>query len=245
MPQGRVVLVTGSAGAIGAAFVERFLANGDTLIATDIADEPLEQLRMSHPDARLITISGDISQEKDCGRIMDVAREAAGRLDVLINCAGHYPIKAFEEMLAEDWRRVIDINLTSNFLMTRAALPLMKGRGWGRIINFGSASVYEGVPGQAHYVAAKAGIIGLSRSLAREFGGHGITVNVVAPGLTITPPVQRTFTSEILQKAREMRAIKRDEEAADLVGVAFFLASPDADFITGQTLTVDGGSHMN
>ena len=245
MRHGRVVIVTGSAGSMGAAFVERFLANGDTVIATDIADEPLEELRASHPGAPLVTISGDISQEKDCGRIVDVAREGAGRLDVLVNCAGHYPIKAFEEMSAEDWRRVIEVNLTSNFLMTRAVLPLMKGRGWGRIINIGSASVYEGVPGQAHYVAAKAGVIGLSRSLAREFGDFGITVNVVAPGLTVTPPVRQRFSSEILQRARDMRALKRDEEAADLVGAVFFLASPDADFITGQTLTVDGGTHMN
>lgn len=120
----------------------------------------------------------------------------------------------------------------------------MKGRGWGRIINFGSASVFEGVPGQAHYVAAKAGLVGLSRSLAREVGEYGITVNVVTPGLTVTPPVQKKFPEEMLAKQRDARALKRDEQPEDLVGAVFFLASPDADFITGQTINVDGGKHM-
>jgi len=100
---------------------------------------------------------------------------------VLNNCAGYFPMVPFEKMTAQDWQRVIDINLTGTFLVTQAVLPLMKDRGWGRIVNFRSGSVFDGTPGHAHYVAAKAGVVGFSRSLAREVGDYGITVNVVTP----------------------------------------------------------------
>lgn len=231
---------------MGSLFVHRFLGNGDTVIATDRDGEALSKLQEQHrADAKLTITVGDISQEQDCNRIAEVARETAGRVDVLVNCAGHFPIHPFEEMSAEDWRSVIDTNLTGHFLMIRAVLPLMKGRGWGRIVNVGSASIYIGVPGQSHYVAAKAGLVGLSRSLAREFGDYGITVNVVTPGLTMTPPVRDHFPPDMIAKAREDRALKRDEQAEDLVGAVFYLASPDADFVTGQMINVDGGSSMH
>jgi 3-oxoacyl-[acyl-carrier protein] reductase len=106
-------------------------------------------------------------------------------------------------MSAADWRRAIDINLTGTFLMIHAMLPLMKTSGWGRIINFSSGSVFSGVPGQTHYVAAKAGLIGLSRSLAREVGVYGITVNVVTPGLTVTKAAHDTFPPELLAAQRQ------------------------------------------
>lgn len=239
-------MITGAAGGMGSALVERFLANGDTVIATDTKDETLEMLRAkAGANAKLFTLPGDISKEEDCARLAAVARDKAGRLDVLINCAGYFPIVSFEKMTTDQWRQTIDINLTGNFLMTRAMLPLMKGRAWGRIINFGSASIFEGVPGQTHYVAAKAGIVGLTRSLAREIGDYGITVNVITPGLTATKAVKDNFPPALLEAQRNGRALKRDEQAEDLVGTVFFLASPDADFITGQTINVDGGKNMH
>ncbi|MBC7800777.1 MAG: SDR family oxidoreductase [Gemmatimonadaceae bacterium] len=244
MQTGRVIVITGAAGGMGSLFVDRFLANGDAVVATDIASDALEVL---NPGAgtKLVTVAGDISKDADCQRVADAARDIAGRVDVLVNCAGYFPITPFEEMTSDEWRRVVDVNLTGHFLMTRAMLPLMKGRNWGRIINIGSASVFEGVPGQAPYVAAKAGLVGLSRCLAREFGGYGITVNVMTPGLTVTPPVRDGFPPDMLAKARDTRALKRDEQPGDLVGAVFFLASPAADFITGQIINVDGGNHMH
>ena len=113
---------------------------------------------------------------------------------------------------------MIDINLTGSFLMAHAFLPLMKERGWGRIINFGSGSVFDGTRNQTHYVAAKAGIVGFTRSLAREVGGYGITVNVITPGLTVTRAVRDHFPTEILEAQRKARALPRDEEPEDLVG---------------------------
>lgn len=245
MKEDRVVVVTGAAGGVGALLVERFLANGDSVVATDTSEEALERLRGEVGDiAGLITAAADISREEDCNGLADLAREQEGRVDVLVNCAGFFPILPFEEMASDDWQRVIDINLTGSFLMTHAMLPLMKGGEWGRIINFGSGSVFDGTRGQTHYVAAKAGIVGFSRSLAREVGGYGITVNVITPGLTVTKAVRESFPSEILEAQRVGRAIQRDELPEDLVGPVLFLASPEADFITGQTVNVDGGRFM-
>jgi NAD(P)-dependent dehydrogenase (short-subunit alcohol dehydrogenase family) len=147
-------------------------------------------------------------------------------------------------MPSAHFRRIIEINLTGTFLMTQAILPLMKDLGAGRIINYGSGSVFDGTAGQAHYVAAKAGIVGFSRSLAREVGGYNITVNVITPGLTVTKAVRDSFPAAILQAQRDARAIQRDEVPEDLVGPTFFLASEDAAFITGQILNVDGGAYM-
>lgn len=135
MKQNRVVVITGAAGGMGSVFVDRFLANGDTVIATDRKSEALQTLKdKRQADPKLTITVGDISKEQDCNGIAEIARQTAGQVDVLINCAGHFLIKPFEEMSAEDWRIVIDTNLTGHFLMIRAVLPLMKGRGWGRIV---------------------------------------------------------------------------------------------------------------
>lgn len=244
MKSGRCVVVTGAAGGMGALLVARFLDNGDRVIATDFSGSGLAALAAAHPDSKLITRVADITSDDDLGDLSSLAREQFGRVDIIVNVAGLFPIQRFEEMTASDWRRIIDINLTGTALMIKTMLPLMKGRGWGRIINFGSASIYAGVPGQAHYVAAKAGLVGLSRSIARELGEEGITVNIVAPGLTVTPAVRDTFPAPLLEGMVQRRAIKREQEPGDLVGAVAFLASPDADFITGQSIVVDGGNAM-
>jgi 3-oxoacyl-[acyl-carrier protein] reductase len=245
MWQDRVVVITGAAGGVGTVLVDRFIRNGDQVIAVDATSDGLERLRAQYrSEARITTVVGDVSREADGQRLAEVTASAAGRTDVLINCAGFFPIVPFEQMTPSEWNRVIEVNLTGTFLVTRAILPLMSGRGWGRIINFGSASTFDGTPGQAHYVAAKAGVIGFSRSLAREVGGQGITVNVITPGLTVTQAVRDHFPPAVLESQRSRRAIQRDETPDDLVGPVFFLASPDSDFMSGQTINVDGGKFM-
>ncbi|MTD53849.1 SDR family NAD(P)-dependent oxidoreductase [Amycolatopsis pithecellobii] len=245
MDTDRVVVITGAAGGIGTEIVDRFLANGDRVVATDLNQDTLGKWRESRPaDAALVTTAADLSTPEGCAQLADVAREWAGAVDVLVNCAGWFPFTPFEKMTLDEWRRVIDVNLTSVFLVTQSLLPLMKDRGWGRIIYFGSASVFVGVPGQSHYVAAKAGILGLARSLARELGDYGITVNIVAPGVTLTEPVRKTFPEDLLKVQRAGRALHRDQVAEDLVGPAFYLASDDAGFVTGQILNVNGGIHF-
>ena len=239
------VIVTGAAGGMGRPFVRRFIDNGDMVIATDTSDEALGELTEALPSQRLFSRAADITSETDVLGLAELAREKSGQVDVLINVAGFFPVEHFLNMSIEDWRRIVDVNLTGTAIMCRAMLPLMTGRGWARIVNIGSASVNEGVAGQTHYVSAKAGLIGLTRSLAREFGGEGITVNLIAPGITITPNAAKTLPKELQQAQIAKRAIHREQRPEDLVGAVFFLASPDADFITGQTLVVDGGLHMS
>ena len=241
MNSGRVVVITGAGGGMGSLVVDRFLANGDIVIATDASAETLESLGQREG---LHIHTADISSEAECDGLATFAQDRTGRVDVLVNCAGYFPLVPFEELTADQFRRVIDINLTGTFLMVKALLPLMKGRGWGRVVNFGSASIFSGVATQAHYVAAKAGVVGLSRSMARALGGEGITVNVITPGLTVTPAVREKMPAAMLEMQVRLRAIQREELPEDLVGTAFFLASPDADFISGQTINVDGGRTM-
>ena len=242
MESGRIVVVTGGAGGIGSKIVDRFLANGDTIFAIDNRLDALKTLLGTRSaQDQLLVIGGDVSKEDDTRGFADTIRAKAGRVDVLINCAGYYPIVPFEKMTFEQWQLIIAINLSGAFLMVSALLPLMKGRGWGRVVNIASASVFEGVVGQTHYVAAKSGLVGFSRSLATEVGEYGITVNCVAPGLTVTAPVKRNMSASTIEGQRALRAIQRDEQAEDLAGPVFFLASPEANFMSGQMLVVDGG----
>ena len=242
MHQGRIVVVTGAGGGIGTKIVERFLANKDTVVGLDRSAPSLEKLLADYKaEARLTVVTSDITKTGDVTSFATHMRETHGRIDVLVNCAGYYPVVPFEQMTVDQWQEVIAINLTGTFQMTRGLLPLMKESGWGRIVNISSASVFEGVVGQTHYVAAKAGLVGFTRSLAMEVGGYGITANMVAPGLTLTEPVRRTMPEKLINAQRELRAIKRDEGPQDLAGPVFLLASPDADFVSGQLLVVDGG----
>lgn len=247
MRSGRAVVIVGAAGAVGALLVERFLANGDAVVACDRGEEGLAGLPSrlgSEAEARLTTVVADVSEEADCADLAEAAAAANGRVDVLINCAGWFPSSPFREIEAGEWRQVIEVNLTGGFLVTQALLPLMEGRGWGRIVNFGSASFFAGAPTQAHYVAAKGGVIGLSRSLANTLGPEGITVNVITPGLILTDAVREGFPAPFVAAQKAERALRRDLLPQDLVGPAFFLASPDADLVTGQVLNVDGGKFM-
>jgi 3-oxoacyl-[acyl-carrier protein] reductase len=238
----RVVIITGAAGGIGSVLVRRFLANEDVVFGIDVNREGLRALDGVHgSNPRYTSVAADITETSSNHTITAAIRERFQEVNVLINCAGFFPVVGFEAMRLEDWQKVIAVNLTGTFSMCHSLLPMMKTRDWGRIINFSSASIFEGVPGQTHYVAAKAGVVGFSRSLAMEVGQYGITVNCVAPGLTLTPPVLKDLPQELIAEQPKLRALKRDEHAEDLVGTVFFLASPEADFISGQVLNVDGG----
>jgi NAD(P)-dependent dehydrogenase (short-subunit alcohol dehydrogenase family) len=242
MENGRIVVVTGGAGGIGSKIVDRFLANGDTIFAINNRLEALNAAgNAERPRSARCCRRRCFQKEDDTRGFADTIRAKAGRVDVLMNCAGYYPIVPFEKMTFDEWQQIIAINLSGAFLMVSALLPLMKGRGWGRIVNIASASVFEGVVGQTHYVAAKGGLIGFSRSLAVEVGDYGITVNSIAPGLTVTAPVKQGMSASTIEGQRALRAIKRDEQPEDLVGPVFFLASPGANFMSGQMLVVDGG----
>lgn len=236
------VIITGAAGGIGSAITRRFLAEGARVCAVDFKKDALDKLAadLGSPD-ELLTAEADISSEESCRNLSEQVKKVWGAVDVLINNAGWFPITPFEEITYEEWRKVCAVNLDGSFLLTRAVLPLLKSSRAGRVINMSSGSIFAGTPDQCHYVSAKAGIIGFTRSAAKALGQYGITVNAVTPGLTSTEPVKKMMTEKVLAKQSEARAIKREETAEDLVGVTCFLASDDAAFITGQTINVDGG----
>ena len=243
---GRVAVVTGAAGGIGAALVRRFLGEGAGVVAADLDVARAARLdEAASAEGRLLPLRLDVTSEEDCLALARQVEERFGRIDILVNNAGVYPAQRFEDISYAEWRRIIAINLDGAFLMTRAVLPAMRRGKWGRIVNISSGSVLLGTPLFTHYAAAKSGIIGFSRSLASEIGEAGITVNVVSPGLTATETVLKTISPELLELRRQQRPLRRHQYADDVVGAILFLASSDAEFITGQTVNVDGGAAMH
>jgi NAD(P)-dependent dehydrogenase (short-subunit alcohol dehydrogenase family) len=246
MVKDRTIVLSGAAGGIGEALTKSLLDEGATVVAVDIDEARLRALhdRLGR-DRRLAIFTADVSREAPTRELADAIRRQHGTVDILINNAGYFPSKPFREISYAEWQEVTRINLDSVFLMTQALLPLIEGRGWGRIINIGSASVFRGVPTQVHYVAAKAGVVGFTRSMALVLGPLGITVNVVAPGLTSTPAAIAHIAKAFIDDRVRARAIAREQQPADLTGAVLFLASTQSDFMTGQTLNVDGGTYMN
>lgn len=241
-----VVLISGAAGGIGIELVHRFIKDGATVVATDIDTAGLAQLESSIGmlDA-LTTIRCDVKLEEDCRAMAQAVKQKFGCLDVLVNNAGFFPVCKFEAMSYAAWREVVMLNLDSVFLMTQAFLPLLKKSGKGRIVNIGSGSFFKGNLGQSHYIAAKGGVVGLTRALAWELGDYGINVNVVTPGLTATAAALKVLPAASMATRRSQRPLKRDQEAGDIVGAVIFLSGADSAFMTGQIVNVDGGTFMH
>lgn len=238
----KVVVITGAAGGIGKALTARFLEEGANVYAVDISKEKLEELNDAF-DAHenLFTVVTDISKEESTHALSAKLNRKWSKADVLINNAGWFPFTDFEDIDYTEWRNVLSINLDGPFLMMKAFLPLLKKSNAGRIINLGSGSFFSPPPNQAHYVAAKAGVIGLTRASAMSLGEYDITVNAVTPGLTSTPSLEEKVPEDMIDRIAANGALKRRQKADDLVGTIVFLASDDASFITGQTINVDGG----
>lgn len=241
----KVVVVTGAAGGIGSAIARRFLAEGARVCASDVSDKVLGQLVQDlGTPAKLLTVAADISSEESCQQLAAQVKDKWGAADIVINNAGWFPFQEFEEITYEDWRKVTAINLDGTFLMSKAFLPLLKNSPAGRIINISSGSVLSPPPNQAHYVAAKAGVVGFTRALAMSVGQYNITVNAILPGVVATAAALKSFPPGLIDQIAAQGALKRREEAEDLVGSVVFLASDDAAFFTGQSLSVDGGRHF-
>ena len=235
--EGKVALVTGGAQGIGAAIAEGLRAEGAEVVIADL----------NPPDGG---IKADVSDEADVQRMVDETVERHGRLDVLINNAGLYAslaMRPFTEIPLEEWRQVMDVNVASMFLTSRAAVPVMRGQGGGKIVNISSGTPFRGVPFLLHYVTSKGAIVALTRALAKELGKDNIYVNCVAPGFTMSAGVEAH--PEVVEKLRDVsvaaRTIQRDQVPEDVVGAVVFLCTPSADFITGQTMVIDGGQYFH
>jgi len=241
--QDRVAIVTGAAVGNGRAFCERLAEEGAKIIIADIADasETVELVRQAGGEAFAVNV--DCTNPDDVRRLVRIALEQYGRIDILVHNVGMYDEEPFELISYEQWKRMLDVNLNSLFLTVQEVLPVMKEAGFGRIITLSSNTVWLGTPYLAHYAAAKMGVIGFTRSLASEIGRYGITINAVTVGLTATQrPANANQSSTILQHILPMQAVHRADEPEDIANVVAFLALPASGIITGQTLNVDGGA---
>jgi acetoacetyl-CoA reductase len=239
---GQVALVTGGVRGIGAAISARLAARGVTVAAGYSRDkEAADHFREQHPGSTIH--QGNIGSSEDCERVIREVLDQHGRLDILVNNAGITLDKTVRRMSCDDWDRVIQVNLSGAFYLIRASLQHMLDRGSGRIINISSIIGESGNIGQANYAAAKAGLFGLTMSLAQETARKGITVNSVAPGYIATEmvaAVPREALDKVIAKIPTGRLGQPDEVAR----VVEFLADPESSFITGQIYSVNGGQYM-
>lgn len=246
---GKVAIVTGAGGDIGRAIVLRYAEEGARVVVAelkqDLADRTAQAVQAAGGEA--LALATDVSTRLDTETMARRTFEDFGRIDVLVNCAamfGNVQRKPFYEITEEEWDALMAVNLRGMWLCCKAVFPYMRQQGSGRIINIASGTAFGGTPEFLHYVTSKAGVIGLTRALAREVGEYGINVNAIAPGLTVTSGALATTPPEYMERRAQQGALKRPQVPADLVGTFVYLASERSAFVTGQTIVVDGGRAM-
>jgi len=243
---GKVAIVTGGAQGIGRAIAQRLASDGARIVIADL--KGAEDAAAAYDDGVGLTV--DVSSEDDVARMAADTLERCGQIDVLVNNAGLYAqlaMRPFEQIPADEWRKVMDVNVLSMFLTCRAVVAHMRERGGGRIVNISSGTPFRGVPFLLHYVTSKGAIVAFTRALAKELGSDDILVNCVAPGFTMSEGVQEhPEVIEALQSVSvSSRTIKRDQVPEDVVGAVAFLCGPESTFLTGQTMVIDGGQYFH
>jgi NAD(P)-dependent dehydrogenase (short-subunit alcohol dehydrogenase family) len=240
--EGKVAIVTGAAQGIGRAIAEGLSAAGARIVVADL--HGAEEAADAFPDG--VGITADVSSEVAVERLVKETVDRCGSIDVLVNNAGLYAslaMRPFEEIPLDEWRQVMDVNVASMFLTCKAVVPVMRRQGGGKIVNISSGTPFRGVPFLLHYVTSKGAIVAFTRALAKELGKDNVLVNCVAPGFTMSDGV--AAHPEVIEKLRDVsvaaRTIQRDQVPADVVGAVVFLCGPSSDFITGQSIVIDGG----
>jgi NAD(P)-dependent dehydrogenase (short-subunit alcohol dehydrogenase family) len=247
--EGRVAIVTGAAQGIGAAFARGLAREGAKIAIADLDSGKSVVAEIERAGGKAIDVPTDVSKEDACNAMVRHAVEAFGRLDILVNNAAIFTSverKPFDQIPVAEWDAVMGVNVRGVWLGCKAAVPAMRKNKYGKIVSICTGRIFKGTPFFLHYDASKAAVLGITRSLAREVGADNICVNAIAPGSTMSENVRkRTNWMGGGQNATlASRAIKREETPEDLVGACLYLAGPDSDFVTGQTLVVDGGSAM-
>jgi NAD(P)-dependent dehydrogenase (short-subunit alcohol dehydrogenase family) len=238
----RTAIVTGGGAGIGEAVARRLSADGAQVAIFDLSGSAAESVASSLP-TKAIGLTVDVTDRAAVDAGVEEVRGLLGRPTVLVNNAGLTTPSAFLDITAEGWRQMLDINLTGTFHCCQAVLPDMVEEGWGRIVTISSSSVHSGAPGLAGYVAAKSGVVGLTKVLALEFGRHGITVNTVPPGFIDTPMLRRTVDTGLFDVDQQIAAtpVGRIGTGDDVAHACAYLVSEGAGYITGQIIGVNGG----
>jgi len=244
--QDRVMVITGAGTGIGKMCAIQAVKRGAKIAVVDIdarsAEKSVKDIQAMGGDC--ISVRADISSERDTIEMAKTVHDHYERIDVLVNNAALWGVltrKPFHETPVEEWDKVMGVNLRGPFLTAKAVFPFMRERKYGKIINISSTTAFFGSPFFLHYVTSKAGIMGMTKSMAREVGEYGICVNAVAPGFTLTEgSLSNTGEERALQLASQT-ILKRVAQPVDIVGAILFLADSDSDFMTGQTIVVDGG----
>lgn len=247
----KVAIVTGGGVGIGKAYAHGLAKEGAKVVIADIQEAEARKVAadIEQNGGTALAVPVDVTSEEKVQAMAAATLKAYGRIDVLVNNAGLYSAlkkKSFMEIDSDEWDRVMAVNVKGLFHCVKAVYPTMKQQQKGKIINISSGTALSGSPFFLHYVSSKAGVIGFTRALAREVGNDNICVNSIMPGLTISGANQEgVMTAEQLADRRKRRSIQRDQYPQDLVGTVIFLASDDSDFMTGQSISVDGGMNMH
>ncbi|MCT9010053.1 SDR family NAD(P)-dependent oxidoreductase [Streptomyces sp. NPDC054766] len=235
----RTALVTGAAQGLGQEFAVALAGHGYRVAGLDLVPQPETAKRVLD----YVELIADVTDEAQIASALEHVIERFGTLHVLVNNAGVYPESAFEDTTPEEWRRVMRVNLEAPFLMARAVLPYLKAAGWGRIVNITSAAVLTAPPTMVAYVSSKAGLIGLTRTLASALGPYDITVNAIAPSMVRTATAERTVGADGgFERVRAQQAVPHTQRPRDLVSTLLYVVDEGSGFLTGQTLNVAGGS---
>ena len=241
--EGKVAIVTGAARGFGKGFCLRLAEEGAEVVAADIADVAGTVAEVEARGSAALGLKVDVTSEGDTWRMAEETVKKFGRIDILINNAVDFNIKIapFYEIDTEEYDRVMAVNVKGQWLCARAVFPQMKQQGKGKIINMGSSSFIGAGGPFPHYVTSKAAVVGMTRAMARDLGNYGINVNVLAPGFTLTEAGYELMERGLKSGGAQRRCFKRDEQPEDVLGAMVFLCSEDSDFMTGQTMVVDGG----
>lgn len=242
----KVIIMTGAAQGLGKAISIALAKEGAKMVVVDIMDCEATVREIEAAGGQVRALWTDVSSPEETQKMAEETVRTFGRVDVLVNCAAIVATlqrKPFFEIDPEEWDRVMAVNVKGPWLCTKAVFPYMKTQGKGKIINFSSETFFTGSHGFVHYVASKGGVVGATRSLAIELGPHNITINAIAPGFTESETAHAIGDVKKYDVSRT--PMGRLEQPEDLFGAAIFLASDDSDFITGQTLVIDGGRFMH
>lgn len=244
---GKTTIITGGAQGIGLAISQRFVRDGASVAIWDIDEAAAQRTadELVAAGGKAIACRVDIANRTQVDAAIATVRDAFGPVSILVNNAGISNIVPFLDMTEEQWERMMTINLKGVFHCTQAAVPDMLAAGWGRVVNVSSSSTQSGAPYMSHYVASKGGVIGFTKSLALEFADKGITFNNVPPGFVDTPLLRTTLSEASIDAQVQGSPMKRIGRPEDIAAACAFLASDDAGYITGHTLSVNGGRYSN